>query len=594
MDFFDVLTMAGGLALFLYGMQVLGEGLAKASGGRMEKILGRLTSNRYKAVLLGAVVTAVIQSSSATTVMVVGFVNSNIMRLSQAIGIIMGANIGTTITSWILSLSGIESGNFFVKLLKPSSFSPVLALVGVFTLLFSGKEKKKNIALILVGFAVLMFGMETMTGAVRPLADVPEFTNILLLFSNPILGVITGVLLTAIIQSSSASIGILQALCATGAVSYQTAMPIIMGQNIGTCVTALISSIGASIHARRAAIVHLYFNLIGTVVFMLLFYGLHNAVDFIFMGQPAAPYGIALAHSVFNIFSTVILLPFSNELEKLAHLTVRERHAGHEAENHTDRLVDKDAKLLDDRFLQNPALAMAQCRRVALHMAVTAKEAYLYAFDLLHQFDAQKAQEVSNKEQDCDCYEDMIGTYLLKLSARHLSEKDSQTLMLFLESIGDFERISDHAAGIKEAYQKLQDNKKEFSNKAKVELDIFSRSIADMLILTLEVFEKEDALLGREAESLLQVITELGAEIRRRHVKRLRKGKCTIPLGFLLSDIITSGERIAAHCSHIAVSVMEVREESYKMHEFRDALLQEDTGELQQMYRTMKERYVLP
>lgn len=594
MDFFDVLTFVGGLALFLYGMQVLGDGLSKASGGRMEKILERLTSNRYKAVLLGAVVTAIIQSSSATTVMVVGFVNSGIMKLSQAIGVIMGANIGTTVTSWILSLSGIESGNFFVKLLKPSSFSPVLALIGVFILLFSGKEKRKNIALILVGFAVLMFGMETMTGAVRPLADVPEFTNLLLLFSNPILGLLTGVLLTAVIQSSSASIGILQALCATGAVSYQTAMPIIMGQNIGTCVTALISSIGASIHARRAAIVHLYFNLIGTVVFMILFYGLHSAVDFVFMGQAAAPYGIALAHSIFNIFSTVILLPFSVELEKLACLTVRERSGGHEAHDSVTRLVDRDVKLLDDRFLQNPALAMAQCRRVALHMAVTAKESYLYAIDLLYQYDVAKAEEVSRKEEDCDCYEDMVGAYLMKLNARHLSEKDSQTLMLFLESIGDFERISDHAVGIKEAYQRLQDNKKEFSNKAKVELDIFSRSVADMLTLTLEVFEKEDALLGREAESLLRVVTELGAEIRKRHIKRLRKGKCTISLGFLLTDIITAGERVAMHCSHIALSAMEAHEETYSVHGHKDMLWQDEAGELQQLYHSMKDRYVLP
>lgn len=590
MDFFGILTMIGGLALFLYGMQVLGDGLSKASGGRMERILEKMTSGKFKAVALGAIVTAVIQSSSATTVMVVGFVNSGIMKLSQAIGVIMGANIGTTITSWILSLSGIESGNFLVRLLKPSSFAPILAVIGVFELLFSKKEKKKNIALILIGFAILMQGMDTMSGAVAPLADVPEFTRLLLVFSNPFLGLLAGLILTAVIQSSSASVGILQALCATGAVSYGTAMPIIMGQNIGTCITALLSSIGTTKNAKRAASVHLYFNLVGTAVFMLVFYGLHSVIDFEFMAHPAKASGIAVVHTVFNLFSTCLLLPFTDWLEKLACLTIKDA-PGEDAKT---RHVDEDAKMLDERFLNNPALAMEQCRRVSLHMAVSTKECYMSAIGLLHHFDDEKAEEISLLENDIDRYEDMIGTYLLKLSGKQLAERDSRTLMLFLECIGDFERISDHAAGIKEALKQMQEKKKEFSNKAQVELDIYTRAVANIVEITLEIFDKEDASLCVEVESLLQVITELGAEVRRRHVKRLRKGKCTIELGFMLSDIVTGAERIAVHCSHIAASVMELREDSLGLHEYRDMFEKNETEQFKELYHTFHGKYVLP
>ncbi len=590
MDFFGILTMIGGLALFLYGMQVLGDGLSKASGGRMEQILGKMTAGRFRAVALGAIVTAVIQSSSATTVMVVGFVNSGIMKLSQAIGVIMGANVGTTITSWVLSLSGIESGNFFVRLLKPSSFAPVLAVIGVSMLLFSKKEKRKNAALILVGFAILMQGMDTMSGAVAPLADVPEFTNLLLVFSNPLLGLLAGLILTAVIQSSSASVGILQALCATGAVSYGTAMPIIMGQNIGTCITALLSAIGTTKNAKRAAAVHLYFNLVGTAVFMLVFYGLHSAIDFRFLDSPAQAFGIAIVHTVFNLFSTCLLLPFTEWLEKLACLTIKDV----QTENVRTRHVDEDAKILDERFLNNPAFAMEQCRRVSLHMAVSAKECYMNAVDLLHHYDSEKADEVSLMENDIDRYEDMIGTYLLKLSGRQLAERDSRTLMLFLECIGDFERISDHAVGIKEALKQMQEKKKEFSNKAQVELDIYTRAVANILETTLEVFDKEDAGLCMEVESLLQVITELGAEVKRRHIKRLRKGKCTIELGFMLSDIVTGAERVAVHCSHIAASVMELQEDSLGIHEYRDAFQKNETEQFQALYRTFQGKYVLP
>ena len=373
MDFFNVLTMLGGLALFLYGMHTMGEGLSKISGGRLEKILEKLTSNPFKAVALGAIVTAVIQSSSATTVMVVGFVNSGIMKLSQAIGIIMGANIGTTITSWILSLSGIESSNFFIKLLKPSSFAPILALIGVAFIMFSKKEKKKDIGMILVGFGILMVGMDTMSGAVKPLADVPAFTNLFVMFSNPILGMLAGALLTAIIQSSSASVGILQALCATGSVSYASAFPIIMGQNIGTCVTAIISSVGASKNARRAALVHLYFNVIGTIVFMVGFYAINAFVHFSFMESVAGAAGIALIHTIFNVIATLILLPFTKGLEKLAYLTIRED----EAEKKLMSEVD-DFQVLDVRFLDSPSFAIAQCKSLTVKMAELSKKSFIY------------------------------------------------------------------------------------------------------------------------------------------------------------------------------------------------------------------------
>lgn len=590
MDFFDILTLIGGLALFLYGMQVLGEGLSKASGGRMEQILGKLTSNKLKAVLFGAAVTAVIQSSSAATVMVVGFVNSGIMKLSQAIGVIMGANVGTTVTSWILSLSGIESGSFWLSLLKPSSFAPILAITGVGLFLFSEKRKKKNAAQILIGFAVLMFGMETMSDAVKPLAEVPEVKNLFALFSSPVPGLLAGVFLTALLQSSSASIGILQALCTAGAISYGSAVPIIMGQNIGTCVTALLSSVGTSPNARRAATVHLYFNLIGTAVFMALFYGLHAVFFFPFMERPAEAYGIAVVHSVFNIFAACLLLPFADGLEKLAYLTIK-RDA---SENNKVRHVDADAKLLDSRFLEKPALAMEQCKRVMSHMAVGAKESYMHTLDLLHRFDKEKAEEISRMEEDIDRYEDMIGTYLLKLSGQRLSEEDSRTLMLFLECIGDFERISDHAAGIMEAYRELWEKEKKFSNKALVELDIFARAVANMMEITLEVFDRENAGPAVEMQPLSQVITELGAEVRTRHIKRLRKGKCTIEMGFLLADIVNGGERIAAHCSHIAASVIETQAKSLEIHGYMSASRENGTEEQKQLYHSFKGKYVLP
>ena len=589
MDIFSVLTMVGGLALFLYGMQVMGDGLAKVSGGKLERILENLTSSPIKAVLLGAGVTAVIQSSSATTVMVVGFVNSGIMKLNQAVGIIMGANIGTTVTSWILSLSGLQGDNIFVKLCKPSSFSPILAVIGVVFLIFLKDEKKKDIGTIMVGFAVLMFGMETMSDAVKPLANVPEFTGILTAFSNPILGMIAGAVLTAIIQSSSASVGILQALCVTGAVSYGVAIPIIMGQNIGTCVTALLSSIGASKNAKRAAMVHLYFNIIGTVVFMVIFYSVNAVVGFSFLGTAANAAGIAVVHSLFNVFATLLLLPFSKGLEKLACLTIRD-----DAKSLEEEEEKKELQLLDARFLEKPAFAMEQSVHVANKMAEESKRTLFTAMDLLWNYTEDGAKKVSELETLVDQYEDELGTYLVKLSRQTLSVHDSHTLSIVLHCIGDFERISDHAINIMEAAQEMHNKKLTFSPKAEEELKVFSRAVQDIVEKAYAVFRDQDEKLAQKVEPLEAVVDDLNQEVKKRHIRRLRNGKCTIELGFILSDITTSLERVADHCSNIAVCVTQVRDDTYDTHGYLNSVKNEDSEIFRGLVLEAEEKYLLP
>lgn len=589
MDIFSVLTMVGGLALFLYGMQVMGDGLAKVSGGKLERILENLTSNPIKAVLLGAGVTAVIQSSSATTVMVVGFVNSGIMKLNQAVGIIMGANIGTTVTSWILSLSGLQGDNVFVKLCKPSSFSPLLAVIGVIFLLFIKDEKKKDIGAIMVGFAVLMFGMETMSDAVKPLANVPEFTGILTAFSNPVLGMIAGAVLTAIIQSSSASVGILQALCVTGAVSYGVAIPIIMGQNIGTCVTALLSSIGATKNAKRAAMVHLYFNIIGTVVFMVLFYTVNAVVGFSFLGTATNAAGIAVIHSLFNVFATMLLLPFGKGLEKLACLTIRDDVQPAEVEEER-----KELQLLDSRFLEKPAFAMEQSVHVANKMAEESKRTLFTAMDLLWNYTEDGAKKVGELENLVDQYEDELGTYLVKLSRQNLSVHDSHTLSIVLHCIGDFERISDHAINIMEAAQEMHDKKLIFSPKAEEELKVFSRAVQDIVEKAYAVFRDQDEKLAQKVEPLEAVVDDLNQEVKKRHIRRLRNGKCTIELGFILSDITTSLERVADHCSNIAVCVTQVRDDTYDTHGYLNSVKNEDSEIFRGLVLEAEEKYLLP
>ena len=586
MDFFSILAMVGGLALFLYGMDLLGEGLSKASGGRLEKILEKMTNNPIKAVLLGAGVTAVIQSSSATTVMVVGFVNSGIMKLQQAVGIIMGANIGTTATAWILSLSGIEGDNFFVQLLKPTSFSPVLALIGVILIMFSKREKNHNIGKILVGFAILMTGMDAMSAAVKPLADIPEFANILLMFSHPILGLLAGTVLTAIIQSSSASVGILQALCQTGAVSYATAFPVIMGQNIGTCVTALISSIGAKKNAKRAAMVHLFFNIVGTVIFMAAFYTINAFVDFAFLKTSANAAGIAIVHSIFNVTATLILLPFSKLLVKLATLAVPDQKE--------EEAVENKLHLLDVRFLDTPGLAIEQCENVAYEMSEVTKKALFDATKLLHNYDEEKAQKIFEMEDIVDKYEDEMGNYLVKLSSRDLSEKESHTLSVLLHTIGDFERISDHAVNIVQSAKEMYDKEQSFSNKATLELEVFTKALEEVVNLSFEVFKTGDMNRALQVEPLEDAIDELQAQIKKRHIKRLRKGKCTIEMGFILSDIITSYERVSDHCSNIALSLFQVNEDDFEAHDYINNLKKSKNATFEDYFDMYKNKYMLP
>lgn len=586
MDFFSILTLLGGLAMFLYGMQVMGDGLAKVSGGKLERILENLTSSPIKAVLLGAAVTAVIQSSSATTVMVVGFVNSGIMRLSQAVGVIMGANIGTTATSWILSLAGIESENFFIRLLKPTSFAPILALIGIVLLMFIKNQKKKDIGMIMIGFAVLMFGMESMSGAVKPLADVPEFTNIMTAFSNPLFGVLAGTILTAIIQSSSASVGILQALCMTGAVPYSVALPIIMGQNIGTCVTALLSAIGANKNAKRAAMVHLYFNLIGTAIFMAGFYAINAVVGFSFFSDAANPAGIATLHSVFNITATIILLPFSGVLEKLACLTIKDKK-----EDVAVSAEDKEFMILESRFLEKPAFALEQSRNAARNMAQDSHKALFTAMKMIDNYSDEQAERVEAMEAKVDRYEDELGTYLVKLSHKDLSEADSHSLSIMLHCIGDFERISDHAINLMESAQELAKKGLHFSDKAKAELKVLKAVVHDIVDTAYEVFDKQDVGLAEKIEPLEEVVDELSKEVKRRHVQRLRTGECTIEMGFILSDITTSLERIADHCSNIGVCVTQVREDLYDTHSHLDTV--KDSSFYHEL-EEVREKYQLP
>lgn len=589
MSIFNVLSMIGGLALFLFGMHVMGESLTKASGGRLEKILEKLTSNKLLAVVLGAGVTAIIQSSSATTVMVVGFVNSGIMKLSQAVGVIMGANVGTTITAWLLSLVGLEGDSLIVQLFKPESFTPILALFGVILLMFSKKEKNHDIGSILLGFAVLMFGMSTMSEAVEPLADVPEFTAILTTFTNPVLGVLAGTALTAIIQSSSASVGILQALSVTGVIDYRMALPIIMGQNIGTCITAMISSIGTTKNARRAALIHLYFNIIGSTVFLVLFYTANAFMKFAFLDEPANALGIAVSHSIYNIFATCILLPFSDGLVKLSCLTIRDS-----AEEAKLNAAESDFQVLDARFLDTPPIATAQCKNVAVKMAEICKKALFQAMDLLKKYDEDKLQEVCRMESLVDRYEDELGNYLVKLSSRSLTEKDSLTISMLLHCIGDFERISDHAVNIAQSAKEMYEKELKFSKKAEEEIIIFSALIQEIVSTSVQVFETEDVKLAKEVEPMEEVVDGLNDEIKKRHIRRLRKGKCTIELGFSLSDITTNYERIADHCSNIAISLIQIPDDAYASHEYVENLEKGEDSQYHEALVKYTEKYMLP
>ncbi len=586
MDIFGFLTMVGGLALFLYGMSVMGAGLEKMSGGKLERILENLTSNPVKAVLLGAGVTAVIQSSSATTVMVVGFVNSGIMKLSQAVGIIMGANVGTTITSWLLSLTGLQGDSLLIRMLKPSSFSPILALIGII-LFMSGKSDRKKVAgEILLGFSVLMFGMQTMSGAVEPLADVPEFTNILTMFQNPLLGILAGAVLTAVIQSSSASVGILQALSATGAFTYGSVIPIILGQNIGTCVTAMISAVGANKGAKRTAFVHLYFNVIGTVLFLVLFY-LGNAVfSFAFTDEIVGAAGIALVHSVFNIFTTAALLPFTKGLENLAYLTIPK------TDDEKAQEVDVFA-VLDERFLGSPAFAIEQCRSLVSRMAEMTRDAFLTAMSVLTAYSEEEAEDVIKKENMIDVYEDRLTAYLTKLRSENLSYQDSLQVTALMHSLTDFERISDHAINVVDNARRMQKKELEFSKKGREEMDLYGQAIADILNRTTAAFTENDVKLAKTVEPLEEVIDEINRNVKKHHIKRLRKGKCTIELGLVLSDLAMNYERVADHCSNIAVYMMQLKDTGLEEHSFTDQFDPDETAEFNRLYQKFEERYRL-
>ena len=558
MDIFGVLSLIGGLALFLYGMHVMGAGLEKMSGGRLERILENLTSNPLKAVLLGAGVTAVIQSSSATTVMVVGFVNSGIMKLSQAIGIIMGANIGTTITAWLLSLTGIQGDNLFINMLKPTSFSPILAMIGIILLMSGKSDKKKITGEILLGFVVLMYGMSAMSGAVEPLADVPEFTNLLTMFKNPVLGVLAGALLTAVIQSSSASVGILQALSVTGGFTFGTAIPIILGQNIGTCVTAMISAIGANKGAKRTAFTN-------DVV---------NAAD------------IALVHSIFNVFTTLVLLPFTKGLENLAYLTIPKTEDEKKTAN--DAFV-----ILDDRFLSSPACAIEQCRSLVSQMAEMTRDGFLEAMDVLGEYSEEKAQDVIDKENRVDVYDDKITAYLTKLSSENLSYKDSLQVTSLLHCITDFERISDHSINVVESVQQMRKENLTFSRKGEEEMNLYGAAIRDILTRTTDAFVNNDQALAHTVEPLEEVIDELNKDVKKHHMKRLRKGKCSMELGLLLSDLAMNYERVADHCSNIAVYMMQLKDTQLEEHSFTEQLDEAESAEFTRLLDEFGSKYAL-
>ena len=580
MDLFDVLTLLGGLSLFLFGMNLMGASLEKRAGSSLKILLGKLTSRKILGFLTGMGVTAVIQSSSATTVMVVGFVNSGLLTLRQAISVIMGANVGTTVTAWILSLTGLDGDNFFVMLLKPTSFTPILALIGVVLTMMAKSDKKKDVGMILLGFAVLMFGMDTMSGAVAGLEEVPEFRNILLMFSNHVLGVLAGAGLTAIIQSSSASVGILQALSATGQVTYGAAIPIIMGQNIGTCVTAMISSVGANKNAKRAAVVHLLFNIVGTAVWLAVFYGINAVVQFSFVSHSIDQLGIAVVHTAFNILCTALLFPFSGLLEKMACRLV------------PDTKAPEKIQILDERFLATPSVAIDRCQEVAETMARISMDALKTSCQLIEHYDPKSAQAVRETEQEADQYEDMLGTYLVKLGRADLNAADSRETAKLLHIIGDFERISDHAVNLVESAEEIRNKGLSFSVHAKQELAVLTAAVGEVMDLALDAFLQNDPALAAKVEPLEQVVDTLKEQLRNRHILRLQKGECTIELGFVWSDLLTSLERVADHCSNIAGCVIEMSHDSLDVHEYLDNVKAGGPGFLR-AYEAYAQKYAL-
>lgn len=581
MTIFNFISLFGGLALFLFGMSTMSDSLEKTAGGKLEKILKVMTDKPWKALLLGVAITATIQSSSAVTVMLVGLVNSGIMQLTQAVGVIMGSNIGTTVTSWILSLAGIESDNIFISLLKPSSFAPIIAFIGMLMTMISKKNRVKDIGGICIGFAVLMFGMEMMSDAMSPLAEMQEFRDLMVMFNNPLFGLFIGVVMTAVIQSSSATVGILQALSLTGVISYGMAIPIIMGQNIGTCVTALISSMGVSKNAKRVAAIHVYFNLIGTVLFLTVFYVLDRIFGFSFTDTPIAPAGIAVVHSIFNVATTVVLFPFAKLLEKLARKTVKDKKA-----------TGKSA-FIDDRLLNSPTLAVSESRNYTVKMGQTAIEALAKSISLVEKFDEKVVDEIIEKEKELDDYEDKLGTFLVKISGHDLTEADSNTVATLLHAIGDFERIGDHAVNIAKAAQEIYDKEIRFSENATQELSTATRAIKEILELTEKAFADNSIELALEVEPLEQVIDDILAEIKSRHIARLTGGKCTIELGFVLSDLLTNYERVSDHCSNIAVCLIQISKSVFDAHEYLNDYKSSGSETFTSNFEKYKKKYSL-
>lgn len=587
MSVYDVLNLLGGIALFLFGMHTLSAGLEKLAGGKLEHWLEKATSRPIKGVVLGAIITAVIQSSAATTVMIIGFVNSGLMKLSQAIGVIMGANIGTTATSWLLSLQSIDGSEGFsiLNILKPTTFTPVLAAIGVFLIMFTKSDRKKTIGMILAGFAVLMFGMNSMSAATASLEQNETFCNILMMFSNPILGVIAGAVLTAVLQSSSASIGILQSIAiSTGKVTYSIALPLLLGQNIGSCVTALISSIGANKPAKRVAVVHLYFNVIGTVLFLSVFYLINAFVNLPFMEESLNAVGIAVIHTGFNVLTTALFLPFTKQLEKLACLTVRDKPGEKK----------QDAPMLDERLLKTPSVAIEQCRNVSIRMAELTLETLKTSLDIVMEYDQKKCTEVIENENSIDLYEDKIGSYILKISSKDLSETDSKVVSMMLHTIGDLERISDHAVNIVEAAEEMHKKKIKFSDQAVNELKIMIKAVNEILDMSIKSFMTADVSLAKCVEPLEDVIDQLRNELKSRHIERLRSGKCTIELGFILQDLLTNFERVSDHCSNIAVYLIQINDNSMDTHEYMNELKKLDRSEFMDEFNDYSKKYILP
>ena len=588
MGIFEILTLVGGLALFLYGMDVMGDGLKKLAGGRMEMILAKLTSNPFKGFMLGFIVTAIIQSSSATTVMLVGFVNSGIMKLGQTISIIMGANVGTTVTAWLLSLSGIEGEVLWLKLLKPSSFTPVLAVIGVVITMFSKSDKKKNIATILLGFAVLMFGMEAMSDAVSGLKDDPGFKNMLVMFENPLMGIIMGTVLTAIIQSSSASVGILQALSMTGAIPFAMAIPIIMGQNIGTTITPILSAISGNRDSKRVAFACLLIKMLGVIIVAPVFYILHAFVNFAFMEAMIDPFWIAIIHTLFNILTTVVLIPFCPFIEKCSIKAVRGKKNQKEEEQKNDAF-----SALDERFISIPSFAIDTSRHLVCDMALLAQRSFESATELISKYDKDIAEKVRKEENEVDHYEDKISSYLVKVSGQNLTAKDSHAVTSLLHCVGDIERISDHAVNMCEAAEEIKEKGIEFSEEAKKDLEVISAATREVLLLAVHALLENNLDIAKKVEPLEQVIDKLKRKIKNNHIKRLQEGNCTIEYGFVLSDLLTNYERVADHCSNIAVCLLEIAVGALDTHEYLSHVKKDGENEFFEQYDYYKAKYTL-